>query len=177
MTKEELANRIVETAILRGEFTLRSGKTSTWYIDKYLFTTQPDILLELGNLFSEELPDGTTVLAGAELGGIPLVTSASMACGLPCVFIRNQKKDYGTSKQLEGKLVSSDRVVIVEDIATTGGQVIEAATTIEGFGATVELIIAVVDRQEGARENIEEAGYKFVSLFTSASLGISEPCA
>jgi len=175
MNREELATRIAETAILHGEFTLRSGRKSTWYIDKYLFTTRPDILTALGTLFAEKILQTTTLLAGAELGGIPLVTTASMATGLPCIFIRNQKKEYGTSKQLEGKLSTSDRVIIVEDIATTGGQVLEAAKTIQGLGATVELIIAVIDRCEGARENIESAGFVFDSLFTAQDLGIYEP--
>ena len=174
MNREELATRIVETAILRGEFTLRSGRKSTWYIDKYLFTTKPDILTALGTLLAENILQTTTLLAGTDLGGIPLVTTASMATGLPCIFIRNQKKEYGTSKQLEGKLSTSDRVIIVEDIATTGGQVLEAAKTIQGLGATVELIIAVIDRCEGARENIESAGFVFNSLFTAEDLGIHE---
>jgi orotate phosphoribosyltransferase len=174
MNREELATRIAETAILHGEFTLRSGRKSTWYIDKYLFTTRPDILTALGTLFAEKILQTTTLLAGAELGGIPLVTTTSMATGLPCIFIRNQKKEYGTSKQLEGKLSTSDRVIIVEDIATTGGQVLEAAKTIQGLGATVELIIAVIDRREGARENIESAGFVFDSLFTAEDLGIHE---
>lgn len=169
-----LANRIAETAVLHGEFTLRSGRTSSWYIDKYLFSTKPDILASLGDMFAEQIPGGTTLLAGAELGGIPLVTTASMASGLPCIFIRNQKKEYGTAQQLEGTLQPHDRVVIVEDVATTGGQVLEAANTIQGFGATVEAIISVIDRQEGARENIEQAGFTFIALFTSKDLGISE---
>lgn len=174
MNREALANRIGATAILHGEFTLRSGRTSTWYIDKYLFTTQPDILSALGELFAEKIPKGTTLLAGAELGGIPLVTTAAMASDLPCIFIRNQKKEYGTSNQLEGKLSSTDTVVIVEDVATTGGQVLEAATSIQDCGASVVAIIAVIDRCEGARENIESAGFVFESLFTTADLGISE---
>ena len=177
MNREQLAKRITETAVLHGEFTLRSGRTSTWYIDKYLFTTQPDILASLGALFAEKIPQETTLLAGAELGGIPLVTTASMASNLPCIFIRNQKKDYGTAKQLEGILEPSDRVVIVEDVATTGGQVLEAAETIQDSGATVSAIIAVIDRCEGARENIETAGFVFESLFTTADLGITETTA
>ena len=152
--------------MLHGHFTLRSGRTSEYYLDKYLFSTQPDILRALGELFAQHLPDGVTKLAGAELGGIPLVTAASLASGLPCVFIRNARKDYGTAKQLEGKLEAADRVVIVEDIATTGGQVLEAASTISESGASVLSIIATIDRQEGARENIEAAGYRFDSLFT-----------
>ena len=174
MNKEMLASRIRDTAILQGEFTLRSGRISSWYIDKYLFTTQPDILLALGELFAEKISKTTTLLAGAELGGIPLVTTASMATQLPCIFIRNQKKEYGTAQQLEGNLNASDIVVIVEDVATTGGQVLEAAATIQESGATVEAIIAVIDRCEGARENIETAGFVFDSLFTTADLGITE---
>jgi orotate phosphoribosyltransferase len=172
MNKEQLATRIAETAVLHGEFTLRSGRKSTWYIDKYLFTTKPDILFELGKMFATKIPNTTTLLAGAELGGIPLVTTTAMATDLPCIFIRNQKKEYGTSQQLEGVLTPDDRVVIVEDIATTGGQVLEAAETIQGQGATVESIIAVIDRCEGARENVEAAGHVFDSLFTTADLGI-----
>jgi orotate phosphoribosyltransferase len=166
MTRDELARRIADVALLHGTFTLRSGRTSNYYLDKYLFSTQPAILRELGPMFAAALPEGTTKLAGAELGGIPLVTVASLASELPCVFIRNAKKDYGTAKQLEGTLEPTDRVVIVEDIATTGGQVLEAAATIRETGAQVLAIIATIDRLEGARENIEAAGYQFASLFT-----------
>ena len=174
MNKETLAKRIAQTAVLHGEFTLRSGRSSSWYIDKYLFSTQPDILASLGEMFTQYIPKTTTLLAGAELGGIPLVTTASMASNLPCIFIRNQKKEYGTAQQLEGVLKPADRVVIIEDVATTGGQALEAASTIQESGATIEVIIAVIDRQEGARENIEAAGFVFESLFVSKDLGISE---
>ena len=177
MEKETLAKKIADTAVLHGDFTLRSGRKSTWYIDKYLFTTQPDILRVLGEMFANNISSSTTLLAGAELGGIPLVTTVALASGLPCIFIRNQKKEYGTSRQLEGKLSGDDNVVIVEDIATTGGQVLEAAEIIKESGATVEAIIAVIDRCEGARENIESAGYQFVSLFTTQDLGIVEATA
>src|SRR5262245_18947494 len=118
-SRQQIAQRIAEVALLHGDFTLRSGRKSTFYLDKYLFSTRPDILAELGRMFAQRLPNGTTRLAGAELGGIPLVTAASLASGIPSVFIRNQKKDYGTAKQLEGVLDPHDKVVIVEDIATT----------------------------------------------------------
>jgi orotate phosphoribosyltransferase len=170
--RSELAKRIAEVALLRGDFTLRSGRKSNFYLDKYLFSTQPDILVELGRMFAERLPEGTTRLAGAELGGIPLVTAASLASGIPCVFIRNQKKEYGTAKQLEGVLGKDDTVVIVEDVATTGGQVLEAAKVIADTGAQVLKIIATIDRLEGARENIERAGYQFDALFTVRDLGV-----
>ena len=174
MTRQLLAKRIAAVAVLHGAFTLRSGRKSDYYIDKYLFTTQPDILTELGRMLAERVPSGTTRLAGAELGGIPLVSAASMASGLPCVFVRNAKKDYGTAKQLEGKIEATDKVVIVEDVATTGGQALEAAKVITEAGAEIVKIIATIDREEGARENIEGAGYTFDALFTVGDLGISQ---
>ncbi|MDY7110326.1 MAG: phosphoribosyltransferase family protein, partial [Planctomycetota bacterium] len=113
-----------------------------------------------------------TKLAGAELGGIPLVSAASMASGVPSVFIRNKKKDYGTQRQLEGTLEAEDRVVIIEDVATTGGQVLEAARVITDAGARIVQIICTIDREEGARERVESAGYAFQALFTVADLGL-----
>lgn len=172
MTREELIKRIAEVALLRGEFTLRSGRKSNYYLDKYLFSTQPDILRPLGVMFAAWVSPKTTMLAGAELGGIPLVTAASLASGLPCIFVRNQKKDYGTAKQLEGKLSKDDLVLLVEDVCTTGGQVLEAAKVIESTGATIERIVATIDREEGAREAIEAAGYTFEALFTKTTLGV-----
>ncbi len=173
MSHEQLARRISEVALLRGNFKLRSGRTSTYYLDKYLFSTQPDILRELGRMFAKRLEKSTTLLAGAELGGIPLVTATSLASGLPCVFIRSARKEYGTSKQLEGHIDLGDEVVLVEDVATTGGQVLEAAEIINAAGANVTKIIATIDREEGARENIEKSGYAYDALFTATDLGIS----
>lgn len=172
MTRDQLAARIAEVALLQGEFTLRSGRKSHYYLDKYLFSTQPDILEALGKLFAERLGGTVNKLAGAELGGIPLVTVAALASGLPCVFIRNQKKEYGTAKQLEGKLGEGDAVALLEDVCTTGGQILEAAKVIEEQGAKVVKIIGTIDREEGARENIEGAGYVFEALFTKTDLGV-----
>jgi orotate phosphoribosyltransferase len=172
MQREELARQIASASLLRGTFTLRSGRVSDYYLDKYLFSTQPTILAQLGQEFASRLPRGTQRLAGAELGGIPLVSAASMAAGLPCVFIRNQKKEYGTAKQLEGKLEPGDRVTIVEDVATTGGQALEAAKVLRDAGAEVLAIIATIDRLEGARENVEAAGIAFDAIFTVRDLGV-----
>ncbi len=172
LDRTEVAQRIAETAVLHGTFTLRSGRTSSYYIDKYLFSTQPDILRALGTLLAERIPAGTTLLAGAELGGIPLVTTAAMTADLPCLFIRNAKKDYGTAKMHEGRITEDDVVVLIEDVATTGGQVLEAAETIAAMGATVTGIIAIIDREEGARANIEGAGFAFDALFTVSDLGV-----
>lgn len=178
MTREQLALAIAECALLRGTFTLRSGRTSSYYLDKYLFSTHPEILVHLGVLFSERVasyPGEPVVrLAGAELGGIPLVTAASLRSGLPCLFVRNAKKGYGTAKQLEGRVERGDRVVLLEDVATTGGQALEAVGVLREAGAEVVGIIATIDRQEGARENVEAAGIRFDALFTKADLGIEE---
>lgn len=172
LSHQALARRIAEVALLRGEFTLRSGRTSNYYLDKYLFSTRPEILAAIGELLAARVSPTITRLAGAELGGIPLVTAASLASGLPCVFIRNQKKSYGTAKQLEGKLDAGDKVLLVEDVCTSGGQVLEAAKVIEECGAEVLEIVATIDRQEGAQEAIEKAGYVFSSLFTKTDLGV-----
>ncbi len=174
MNDAQLIERIQSSALLHGEFTLRSGRKSRYYLDKYLFETQPDILKALGEKFAQHLTPEVDRVAGAELGAIPLVTALSMASGKPSVLIRNQKKDYGTAKQIEGKLNPGEKVLIVEDIVTTGGQTLEAAKSIQACGGVVVKIVAVIDRQEGGRQNIEQAGFKFDSLFTKTDLGIHE---
>jgi orotate phosphoribosyltransferase len=173
MTRDELARRIADVALLRGEFTLRSGRKSNYYLDKYLFETQPDILRALGELFAQKIDAGADRIAGAELGAVALAAATAMACNKPFVIIRNQKKDYGTSKLIEGTLQAGENVIIVEDVLTTGGQVLEAAKTLKDAGAKVDRIIAVIDRLEGARQNIESAGYRFESLFTTRDLGVA----
>ena len=170
MTLEELAERIREVAYLEGDFTLRSGRKSKFYIDKYLFETQPDILAELGRRLAEKVTPETTLIAGAELGGVALAAAAALAANLPCLIVRNAKKDYGTSKLFEGRLEAGDRVLLVEDIATPGGQVLEAAKAITDAGATVQRILAVVDRGQGAAENVTAAGYTFESLLNAQDL-------
>ena len=174
MTRAELAQRIRNAAYLEGDFTLRSGRKSKYYLDKYLFETQPDILRALGEMFAAYVKPSTTLIAGAELGGVALAAAASMASGKPFVIIRNAKKDYGTSKPYEGKLSGGDSVLLVEDIATTGGQVLEAAKIITEAGAKVKKIVAVIDRKQGAGENITNAGYKFESILTKEDLGIKD---
>jgi orotate phosphoribosyltransferase len=174
MTKEQLAKRIADVSLLRGEFTLRSGRKSNYYLDKYRFETQPDVLAALGALLAERVTTDIHRIAGAELGAVALAAAASMASGTPFVIIRNQKKDYGTSKLVEGVLEQGEKVLIVEDVLTTGGQVLEAAKSLKDAGAVVERIVTVIDRQEGARENIENAGYVFEALFTTQDLGVEK---
>ena len=156
MNREQLAKQIADVCVLRGSFTLRSGRTSTYYLDKYLFSTRPEVLGPLGGLFAER------------------IRAVELATGLPCLFIRNAKKDYGTAKQMEGVLKPGEPVVFVEDVATTGGQALEAVQILRGAGADVLAVIATIDRQEGARENVEAAGLRFEALFTKADLGVRD---
>ncbi|MGA2266559.1 MAG: orotate phosphoribosyltransferase [Phycisphaerae bacterium] len=171
MDKAELARRIKAAAYLEGDFVLRSGKRSKYYLDKYLFETDPVILAELGRRLAEQAGDMDQI-AGAELGGVPLAVAAAMACGKSYVIVRNAKKDYGTAKQMEGKLLPGAAVLLVEDVATTGGQVLEAAGVLTAAGAKVMRIVCVIDRMEGARQNIEAAGYAFGALLTRQDLGL-----
>ena len=174
MTREELIRRIKETAYLEGDFVLRSGKRSKYYLDKYLFETCPDILKALGEEFAKYITDDVTLIAGAELGGVALAAATAMESGLNWIIIRNSKKGYGTGKLVEGLLKEGDVVLLVEDIATTGGQVIEAARIISQAGATVKKIVCVIDRKQGAEENITQAGFTFESILTKSDLGIDK---
>jgi len=174
VTRNELIKRVKETAYLEGDFILRSGKRSKYYLDKYLFETCPDILKALGEEFAKHVGDDVTLIAGAELGGVALAAATAMETGKNWVIIRNSKKGYGTGKMVEGVLKQGDVVLLVEDIATTGGQVLEAAKVITEAGAKVKKIVAVIDRKQGAGENITSAGYKFESLLTKDDLGIKD---
>ena len=174
MTRDELIKRIKQTAYLEGDFTLRSGKKSKYYLDKYLFETCPDILKSLGVEFTKHVTDDITLIAGAELGGVALAAATAMQTNKNWIIVRNSKKGYGTGKLIEGVLKKGDVVLLVEDIATTGGQVLEAAKIITEAGAAVKKIVCVIDRRQGAEENITSAGYKFHAILTKDDLGIKD---
>ena len=171
MDREQLLKRIKETAYLEGDFTLRSGKKSKYYLDKYLFEACPDILSALAVEFAKFVTNDITLIAGAELGGVALAAVTAIASDKNWIIVRNSKKGYGTSKMVEGALTAGDVVLLVEDIATTGGQVMEAARVITEAGGTVKRIVCVIDREEGAMENITAAGYDFHSIMTKTDLG------
>ena len=174
MTKDELIKRVKETSYLEGDFLLRSGKRSKYYLDKYLFETCPDILKALGAEFAKHATEDVTLIAGAELGGVALAAVTAMETGKNWIIVRNSKKGYGTSKMVEGVLKADDVVLLVEDIATTGGQVIEAAKIITDAGATLKKIVCVIERKQGAEENITDAGFTFDSIMTKNDLGIMD---
>ena len=171
MDTSELARRIRESAYLEGDFILRSGKRSKYYLDKYLFETQPDILAELGRRFAPYAED-VEVIAGPELGAVALAAAAAMAAGKPFTLVRKKAKDYGTGKQIEGAPVDGRNVLLVEDIGTTAGAALEAADVLRAAGANIKRIVFAVDRMEGAGENVEAAGYEFHAILTKEDLGI-----
>lgn len=172
MDIKQLGRKIVETSYIEGEFTLSSGRSSTYIFDKYAFETRPKLLDAIAERMAKMLDSDSSRIAGMELGGVPLATALSLKTGLPFVIVRKGKKGYGIDRAVEGELTSGDKVVIVEDIATTGSQALLAANTIEAAGAKVANIIYVVDREEGAREAIESKGYRFEALFTKTGLGV-----
>jgi orotate phosphoribosyltransferase len=170
---EALGRDLVATAVLRGDFLLRSGQRSTYYIDKYLFTTEPDLLRRLAAALAPMLPDRVQRLAGPVLGAVPLVTALSLTTGLPFVVVRTERpKEYGTAKQIEGKLAAGDRVWLVEDVVTTGGAGIASLDALEATGARVVGAAAVVDREQGGAEAFAARGVPFRALFTKTSLGL-----
>ncbi len=174
MDKQQLADRLRDTCLLKGEFILRSGRRSSYYFDKYLFETRPDLLRPVGEHLAEMLPPDTDRLAGAALGGVPLVTTVALQTGLPFVIVRKASKEYGTENRLEGEIHAGDRVVLVEDVATTAGAAISAVNALRAAAAGDVSVLLVLDRQEGAADAFEAEDIPYRSLFTSESLGIKD---
>ena len=171
MDKAELAARVKEAAFLEGDFILRSGQHSKYYLDKYLFSADPVILAEFGRRLAE-YADDADMSAGPELGAVALAAATAMACGKPFAIVRKAEKDYGTSKLIEGPPVEGKRVLLVEDIGTTAGAALAAAKTLTEAGATITKMVFAVDRLQGARENVEAAGFGFAALLTKDDMGI-----
>ena len=165
-----LARRVGEACRLTGTFTLRSGQVSTTYFDKYLFEADPQLLAEVAAAAVSLIPPGTEVLAGLELGGVPVATALSLATGLPAAFVRKEAKKYGTAKLTEGADIAGRRVLIVEDIVTTGGQVVLSARDLRERGAKLVGALCVIDRSDGAHQLAGE-DLELISLFTAADLG------
>lgn len=172
MDKDELVQLIKKTALLTGEFILSSGRKSNYYLDKYRFETRPDILSAVAEGIEPKIPPGTEILAGPELGAIPLVTAVGLKTGLPFLLVRKKAKEYGTKNVVEGLYKKGQNVVLIEDVLTTGTQAVTAADSLEELGLNVLKIICVIDREEGASEAVENAGYILDPLITRTMLGI-----
>lgn len=165
-----LARDIDARCRLTGEFTLRSGQVASEYFDKYLFETDPDLLARVASAMGPLLPDGTDLLGGLEMGGIPIVTVVSAQSRIPALFVRKEAKSYGTCKLAEGPDVSGRRVTLVEDVITTGGAVRNAAVALREAGAIVETVVCAIDRSPRDDNPLADVGLEIRSVLTKADL-------
>lgn len=168
--KKILSKFIVNHAYLNGEFKLRSGQTSNFYIDKYIIESIPDALILACDILHDVLRSKlfpVNFLGGLEVGGIPIASILSILTRIPVLFIRKKAKEYGTCKLIEGVIPDkNDNIVLVEDVITTGGQVIKSANEIRKEGYNVNHVISIIDREQGGKENLEKEGIKLHTALT-----------
>jgi orotate phosphoribosyltransferase len=170
MDRDELARSIYRVSHLTGEFTLRSGVVSHEYFDKYRFESDPGLLLAIAEAMRAFVPEGVEALAGLELGGIPLAAVLSQVTGVPALFVRKEAKTYGTCRLAEGGELEGRRLLIVEDVVTSGGAILDAARELRALGAVLDRVACVIDRESGGRENLAEVGLTLDPLFTMTEL-------
>jgi orotate phosphoribosyltransferase len=173
LTDDQLKLALREHAYLEGDFVLRSGKRSTYYLDKYRFETRPDILAALGERIARavaELEPGADRLAGPELGAVALAAAGSLASGLPFLIVRKEAKEYGTSNRVEGMYREGDTICVVEDVVTSGGALIEAVRALREAGVTVRTAVCVVDREEGGAQALAAEGVELRPIFHASDL-------
>ncbi|SEO62707.1 orotate phosphoribosyltransferase [Actinacidiphila rubida] len=170
MTHRELARRIHAASHLTGQFTLRSGNTATEYFDKYRFESDPVLLDEIAAAMAPLVPAGTQVLAGLEMGGIPVVTALGRHTGLPCAFVRKHAKAYGTCRLAEGAQVAGRRVAVVEDVVTSGGQILASTAELRALGARITTAVCVIDREQGGAQGLAAHGIGLAALLTATDL-------
>ena len=170
MTRQELAKRIFGISHLTGEFLLRSGIISNEYFDKYQFEAKPELLFEICNQIKDIIDSDFDMLAGLEMGGIPIATILGHVLNKPVCFVRKKAKEYGTCKLAEGPDVNGKRLLIVEDVITSGGQVVISTQDLKDRGAIITDAICVIDREAGGVDNLKEAGIKLTSLFTMSQI-------
>ena len=173
MKRDELAAALREHAYLEGDFLLRSGRRSSYYLDKYRFETRPDLLAVLGDYIAaavaEHEPEAVRI-ASPELGAVVLAAAASLSSGLPFLIVRNKAKDYGTANRLEGVFEPGERVCLVEDVVTSGGAAVEALEALREAGLECRIAVCVVDREEGGVDALARRGARLVPLFRAVDL-------
>ena len=165
-----LAARVYETAHLTGTFTLRSGTTSSEYFDKYRFEADPVLLRDIAAAMAPLVPAGIDALAGLELGGVPIATALSLETGLPARFVRKEAKTYGTCQLAEGGDIDGMRLLVVEDVVTTGGQVLLSTADLRARGAVVDTVLCAIDRESGGTEAFAAEGLELRALFRMSEL-------
>jgi orotate phosphoribosyltransferase len=173
VTDDELRTGLLEHAYLEGDFVLRSGRRSRYYLDKYRFETRPDLLRAIGERIAaavrEHEPEATR-LAGPELGAVALAASASLASGLPFLIVRKAAKEYGTAKRLEGVFEEGECICLVEDVVTSGGALLEAVEAVREAGLRVGQAVCVVDREEGGADALARHAVRLRPLFRASEL-------
>ncbi len=173
MTGEELGALIVERALLEGDFVLRSGRRSTWYLDKYRFETDPELLRALGARIADAVaahePEAIR-LAGPALGAVALAASAAMASGRPFIIVRGETKEHGTANRIEGPFEPGELVCLVEDVVTSGGALAEAVSALRDEALVVRTAVCVVDREEGGSDALARLGVRLRPLFRAGDL-------
>jgi orotate phosphoribosyltransferase len=170
---DDLGRVLVERALLEGDFVLRSGKRSSWYLDKYRFETEPDILRVLGVRLSDVVRDhepDAVRLACPVLGAVVLAASASLTSDLPFIIVRDEAKEYGTAKRIEGFFEPGELVCLLEDVVTTGGALLGAVSTLRAEGLVVRTAVCVVDREEGGSDALARVGVRLRTLFRAEDL-------
>ena len=170
MTRSQLARTIFARSHLSGSFVLRSGANATEYFDKYLFESDPELLAEIAEALAALVPPDTEMLAGLELGGVPLAVVLAQVTGLPVVFVRKEAKAYGTMRLAEGSDIAGRRLLVVEDVVTSGGQVVASSRELRERGAHVDSAICVIDREAGGVDALAEQGVALAALFTMDEL-------
>jgi orotate phosphoribosyltransferase len=170
MADRELARRVYRSAYTTGTFTLRSGAISNEYFDKYLFEADPALLRDLVTALVPRVPSDIDALAGLELGGIPIATMLSQLTGLPARFVRKEAKPYGTCRLAEGGAIEGQRLLIVEDVVTSGGAILDAARELRLQGAILGPVVCVIDRESGGQKNLADAGLTLDAMFTMTEL-------
>ena len=173
MTHDELGRALREHAYLEGDFVLRSGKRSRYYLDKYRFETRPELLEALGARIAEtvaEVEPGAARLAGPELGAVALAAAASLASRLPFLIVRKEAKGYGTGNRLEGVFEPGETVCLVEDVVTSGGAALEAVQALREAGLECRNVVCVVDREEGGGDALARLAVRLRPLFRASEL-------
>ncbi len=170
MGKNDLGLQIYNASHITGEFLLRSGQISDEYFDKYKFESLPNLLIPISQEMKKIIPTGTEILGGLEMGGIPLATALSIETNIPSVFVRKQAKDYGTRKLAEGIEFKDKKMCVIEDVVTTGGQIIKSVKALRELGAVIDTVLCVIVRDPKAFENLREASLDLKPLFTMDEL-------
>jgi len=170
---DDLARDVDACCRLTGTFTLRSGQVASEYFDKYLFEADPLLLARVVEQMVDLVPEGTELLGGLELGGVPIATVLSARTGLPALFVRKQAKEYGTCKLAEGQDVAGRRVTLVEDVITTGGAVRDATRALRAAGAVVETVVCAIDRSPEGQNPLDDVVLEVRPVLTKAQLDVA----